>query len=131
MLAGTPAVNDVYTLFSATGGISATFAATNLPALSPGFAWDTTEPLQRRVAHVIATVNPNLTAPITAVVSGSTLTLSWPADHTGWRLQVQTNGLGTGLNTNWSDVAGATTVNSVNTTLDPANGTVFYRMVYP
>ena len=73
------------------------------------------------------------TAPtnITTVVSGNLLTLSWPADHTGWRLQVQTNSLSTGLHTNWVDVAGSTTVNSVNATLDPANGTVFYRMVYP
>jgi len=44
---------------------------------------------------------------------------------------VQTNSLGAGLGTNWVDVAGSTTVNSVNATLDPANGTVFYRMVYP
>jgi len=39
------------------------------------------------------------TAPtnITAVVSGNTLTLSWPADHTGWRLQAQTNSLNHGF----------------------------------
>ncbi|HSY17395.1 MAG TPA: hypothetical protein VK815_03635 [Candidatus Acidoferrales bacterium] len=73
------------------------------------------------------------TAPtnITTAVSGNLLTLSWPADHTGWRLQVQTNTLGAGLGTNWADVAGSTTVNSVNATINPANGTVFYRMVYP
>jgi len=31
----------------------------------------------------------------------------------------------------WFDVAGSTSVNSVNVTFNPANGTVFYRMVYP
>jgi hypothetical protein len=59
------------------------------------------------------------------------LTLSWPADHTGWRLQVQTNSVSTGLSNNWYTVAGSTTVDSVNTTLDLGNGAVFYRLVYP
>ena len=69
-----------------------------------------------------------------AVVSGGTLTLSWPADHIGWRLQSQTNALDIGLNpasAAWSDVAGSTSVNSVNVTVDPSKGTVFYRMIYP
>ena len=63
-------------------------------------------------------------------VSGSTLTLSWPTDHTGWRLQAQTNSLSTGLGTNWTDISGTETSNTYNATLNPANGTVFYRMVY-
>jgi len=62
---------------------------------------------------------------------GQHLALSWPSDHIGWRLQVQTNALATGLNTNWSDVAGSTTTNLINVTLDALNGAVFYRMVYP
>ncbi len=78
----------------------------------------------------VITVNPTPTNLVT-VVNGGNLELSWPADHTGWRLQVQTNSLATGLNTNWSDVAGATTVNSVTNAINPANGAVFYRMVYP
>ena len=80
--------------------------------------------------RVAVSVNTNPTN-LTAVVSGSTLTLSWPADHTGWRLQVQTNSLSTGIASNWVDVAGSTSVNTVNTTINPANGAVFYRMVYP
>jgi autotransporter-associated beta strand protein len=68
---------------------------------------------------------------ITSSVSGNVLTLSWPADHTGWKLQVQTNSVSVGLRSNWVDVAGSTTVNTMNFTLDPANGSVFYRMVYP
>lgn len=39
------------------------------------------------------TVKPNPTN-ITTSVSNGTLTLSWPQDHTGWTLQVQTNSLG-------------------------------------
>jgi hypothetical protein len=55
------------------------------------------------------------------------LTLSWPADHTGWRLQMQTNLLGT----NWVDVPGATTTNLMTLPVNPANASVFYRLVYP
>ena len=68
---------------------------------------------------------------IMTTVSGNVLTLSWPADHIGWRLQVQTNSLSTGLGSGWTDVAGSTSVDSVSVTVNPANGTVFYRMVYP
>jgi hypothetical protein len=66
-----------------------------------------------------------------AAQAGGTLQLSWPADHTGWTLQVQTNGAGTGLSTNWQNVGGSTTTNQVVVPVVPANGAVFYRLVYP
>jgi hypothetical protein len=56
--------------------------------------------------------------------------MTWPADHTGWRLQVQTNSRATGLGTNWEDVDGAMT-NNVVLLLDYLSGSVFYRLVYP
>ncbi len=62
---------------------------------------------------------------------GSQITLSWPGDHTGWRLQVQTNTLTAGLGTNWFDVPGSTTTNSVSVPMDLMNGSVFYRLIYP
>ncbi|MBW8863393.1 MAG: hypothetical protein JF609_00410 [Verrucomicrobia bacterium] len=130
-LGGSYINGDTFTLLKATGGITGTFTATNLPAI-PGFAWNTSN-LANGVLSLIATVNTTPTN-ITTVVSGNTLTLSWPADHIGWRLQAQTNALGIGLNpasNAWFDVAGSTSVNSVNVTFNPANGTVFYRMVYP
>lgn len=106
--------------------------ATNLPVLGAGLAWVTTN-LANGVLSVFATVNPNPTN-ITASVSGNTLTLSWPADHTGWRLLVQTNSVGSGLNpaaNAWFTVPGSTSVNSESITVDPSQGTVFYRLVYP
>lgn len=65
---------------------------------------------------------------ITAVVNSGKLELSWPADHLGWTLQSQTNSLTTGLGTNWVDVSGSASVLSVTNTINPANGSVFYRM---
>jgi hypothetical protein len=83
----------------------------------------------------IVTGGPSTTpTPITATVSGSSLHLAWPADHTGWRLVVQTNSLSVGLNpsTNaWTTVPGSTTVDQATITIDPTQPTVFYRLVYP
>ncbi|MDR3459783.1 MAG: autotransporter-associated beta strand repeat-containing protein [Verrucomicrobiae bacterium] len=75
-------------------------------------------------------VNTNPTNLI-SVVTGGTLQLSWPTDHTGWRLQAQTNSLSTGLGTNWVDVPNTSTVNSYTNVINAATGSVFYRMVYP
>ena len=63
--------------------------------------------------------------------SGGNLTLSWPPDHTGWRLQQQTNSLSVGLRTNWFDVSGSTTTNQVTIPIDQTIDSMFYRMVYP
>ncbi|MEI9863951.1 MAG: hypothetical protein WDN00_05255 [Limisphaerales bacterium] len=67
-------------------------------------------------------------APITSVVvGGNTLQLSWPADHTGWRLQVQTNGLDARPGSAWYDVDGSTVTNHVSLPIVPANPTVFLQ----
>jgi hypothetical protein len=82
---------------------------------------------------VVATVNTNPTS-VTATVSGTVLTLSWPADHTGWRLLAQTNSPGAGLNPSpsaWIYVTGSSSTDNVNIPIDPTKSTVFYRLVYP
>ena len=121
---------DTFTLFSTP--ISGAFNSVTLPAL-PGtnVFWTNNLAVNGSIAVVaVVTVNTNSTN-ITTVVSGSTLTLSWPADHLGWHLQVQTNSLSTGLGTNWVTIPGSDAVISTNLTIIPANGSVFYRMVYP
>ena len=57
-------------------------------------------------------------------VSTNTLTIAWPADHLGWILQAQTNGLSTGQ---WFDVPGSDATNAVVIPINPANTSVFYR----
>ena len=61
---------------------------------------------------------------ITASVSSNTLTIAWQADHIGWILQAQTNGLSTGQ---WFDLPGSDAVNAVVIPINPANTSVFYR----
>jgi polygalacturonase len=58
---------------------------------------------------------------------GTQLNLSWPPDHFGWRLQYDTNL----TDSNWITVPNSTNVISTNITINPANGSVFFRMVYP
>jgi len=59
------------------------------------------------------------------------LNVSWPADHTGWRLLIQTNALSTGLGTNWVAVPNSAATNAVSIPIVTANPAVFLRMVYP
>lgn len=79
-----------------------------------------------------ASARPTSPAPVqfTFVSSPGQLQLNWPVDHTGWRLQSQTNSLEVGLSTNWVDVAGSTETNQV---FQPASAAaaVFFRLVWP
>ncbi|HSY17563.1 MAG TPA: glycosyl hydrolase family 28 protein [Candidatus Acidoferrales bacterium] len=62
---------------------------------------------------------------------GNQLQLSWPQDHLGWRLQIQTNDLSTGLGTNWATVPNSANIMATNIVVSPTNGGVFLRLVYP
>jgi polygalacturonase len=64
-------------------------------------------------------------------VSSGQMQLSWPQDHLGWRLQIQTNSLTNGLGTNWVTVPNSTNVIATNIVINPTNGSVFLRMIYP
>jgi polygalacturonase len=57
--------------------------------------------------------------------------LSWPQDHLGWRLQIQTNDLTGGLSPNWATVPNSSNVMQTNLVINPTNGSVFLRLVYP
>jgi hypothetical protein len=59
------------------------------------------------------------------------LQFSWPQDHTGWQLQFQTNAPGAGLNTNWLPVAASDATNQFFLPLDPAIGSIFFRLKSP
>jgi hypothetical protein len=69
--------------------------------------------------------------PLAFTANAGTLQLSWPADHTGWRLQSQTNAPGNGLSTNWVNVAGAAITNQWTIPIGATDGSVFYRLIYP
>lgn len=78
---------------------SAAVYQNNFAVISPaspgaGLAWSNSLAIDGRL-RVITGVSTTPTN-ITCTVSGGNLNLSWPADHLGWSLQVQTNSLDVG-----------------------------------
>ena len=120
------------TLFTYTGTIGGSngFGGFQLGTLTSGVTaqlLNTGSAVKLAVTSVL-TVNTNPPVLTNSFNNGS-LTLSWPADHLGWRLQTQTNS--TGISTNWFTWPGSTNVTSVVIQVNPANPTVFFRLVYP
>jgi autotransporter-associated beta strand protein len=130
-LGGTLAAGDAFKLFDSAAYAGA-FAAINPSTPGAGLAWNTNTLITDgtlRVASGVALNRTNITAAV--VNGGSALQVSWPADHTGWHLQAQTNALNIGITTNWFVVTGSAATNQMVMPLNPANGSVFYRLVYP
>jgi fibronectin-binding autotransporter adhesin len=127
-LGGLLAVNDTFKVFDA-ATYSGSFSS--VVSQTPGqlVTWDVSNLAVNgtvRVATIAA-------APVTLVSTpnGNTLDLSWPVDQLGWRLEVQTNALSTGLSDNWFTVPGSTEVTEISVPVVPGNPTVFYRLVFP
>jgi autotransporter-associated beta strand protein len=118
---------DTFTLFSA-ASYNGSFSSVTLPTLGSGLAWNTNN-LAVNGTLVVASTGPSGPATLTNSVSGSTLSLAWPAGQ-GWRLQCQTNGLDTGLGANWVYLTDGST-SSTNLTIDPTKPAVFYRLKNP
>lgn len=74
---------------------------------------------------------PSATNPpaIAGAKVGGQFQISWPADHTGWTLQMQSNAPGAGLGTNWISVLNSSNTSLMNLPL--GNGSIFYRLKYP
>lgn len=91
----------------------------------------TSSPFLAGTGSLLVVSVPTTPTNITAVVVGGQYQLSWPASHIGWRLEAQTNTLGAGLSGNWATVPGSAAVNQITIPMDPANGSVFFRLTYP
>ena len=78
-------------------------------------------------------VTPSSAAPVGLVLesTGNQLLFSWPPDHRGWHLEIQTNNLGAGLGTNWTTITGSELTNQIFLPTDPANSSAFLRLTYP
>ncbi len=125
-LSGSISASNVFKLFSANIYRGA-FAALSPVSPGPELAWNTNSLNTDGALRVVSTVP----APLLAERHSSSLTLTWPSDHTGWRLQSQTNPLSIGLSNNWSNVSNSITTNQMILPIDAAADCVFYRLVYP
>jgi autotransporter-associated beta strand protein len=123
------ASGDTFKLFNPSA-YAGSFAEVVPVGPAPGLLWDTsTLGTDGTLRLITATVPPQTN--LTAQISGNQITLSWPASNLGSRLQAQTNSINVGLSTNWVDVTGSTTNTQMVFPVNPANSTVFYRLVYP
>jgi hypothetical protein len=66
---------------------------------------------------------------LTSQATNSTVTLAWPMDHTGWRLQMRTNNQGMGAD--WTDVAGSRVTNQWAVQTGQSGASDFFRLAYP
>jgi len=103
------------------------FAAITLPAVAAGYGW-ANNLANNGTITVVATAPATL---LSQVTGGNLLTLTWSANETGWRLQVQNNPPAQGLGTNWVEVPGAAITNQISLPINNTNGSVFYRLIYP
>jgi autotransporter-associated beta strand protein len=123
----TLAVNDEFTLFTAGGGITDAFTTVNLPG---GYTWDTSTLATDGKIKVLSVTGGAPT--ITYSFTGGSISLNWTGDYLGWHLEAQTNSLAAGLTPGgWYPVPGSDLITSTNIVVDPANPTVFYRLVAP
>jgi cellulose 1,4-beta-cellobiosidase len=82
-------------------------------------------------AEVFAQPESLVPPPLSVQALGNQLQFQWPLDHLGWRMQAQTNSSGTGLGANWTTVTGSSATNLIWLPLEPGNGSVFFRLIYP
>jgi fibronectin-binding autotransporter adhesin len=125
-LAGAITASNAFKLFSANSYRNA-FTALNPVSPGPGLAWNTNTFVTDGTLRIVNT-SP---ATISNSRSGDLLSLSWPVDHIGWRLQAQTNSISLGVSTNWINVPNSIATNQMMIAIDPTAGCVFYRLVYP
>jgi autotransporter-associated beta strand protein len=129
---GALAATDTLKIFNSAsyGG----YFANIVPATpAPGLGWNTNTLTTDGTLRFVITANLIPTNIVTHL-NGNQLTLNWPPDHIGWRLLLQTNHLASGISgktNDWDTVSGSTATNQVTITINPANPTEFYRLVYP
>ena len=127
---GTALAAGAYTLFTYNSGNGTAFSATPVFDVAPAAAASIVDTGSGQINLVVGSgLNAGY---LTNSISGSTLTLTWPAGQ-NWRLVSQTNSLSNGLNPSsaaWSTVTGVSD-GSATITIDPTQPTVFYRLVAP
>ena len=114
---------DSFRLFG--GPVTGSFSTISLPALQGGLGWTNKMAVDGSLG-VIQTVSLS-PASLTFQAGGGVLALSWPADHTGWHLQAQTNV----TSASWWDVSGSNATNCWAVPITTTNQDMFFRLVYP
>jgi len=118
------AAGDSFKLFDAVALGTGAFSSIQLPPLTGDLVWDTATLATDGTLRVITP--PALTIQNDA----NSLTLSWPKTYSDYTLQGQTNAPDFGLGALWFPVPGVSN-NTFTVPLDPAAGSMFFRLVKP
>jgi len=120
-----PVSGHSYKFFNATN-YNGVFDSVSFPSLPSGMSW---EDDLLTSGSIMATGTAVGRPMLSYFRTGSVLTLSWDtATFPGYRVEAQTNS--TGLGTNWGSTVNGS-VSPFMTSLNPANRSVFFRLVNP
>ena len=109
------------------------FQLGSLPATSPALQGYLSNNVANSTIDLVITNGPTSTGlpiPLNLSQVGNVLTFSWVNTSSSFRLQSQTNALNVGLYTNWIDYPGGGS-SPVSITNNPANPSVFFRLISP
>ena len=124
-----PTVGSSFKLLNYTSASGVLFTNTSLPAF---ITWQTNySPTDFTLTVIARSTNPAPTTLFYSQPTPTNLFFEWYGDHTGWKLESQTNALNVGISTNWAIVAGAQLTNQFTMPTATSNGAVFFRMIYP
>jgi hypothetical protein len=127
--AGAGFKNGLYTLFTCADGLDwGTPTLGTTPGGNFTYSFNT-----NTSGQVILSVQSSTSlAPVSLNVqtTPNQLSLSWPADHVGWHLMIQTNTT-TGLSANWQAIPGSELTNQFSLPIDRTQDSVFLRLTYP
>jgi autotransporter-associated beta strand protein len=116
-----------------TSGVASSPQTLVLPANTVAVKVTAADATTTQTYNLSVTLQPSLApANLMSSVGSSTLTLSWPADHLGWCLQAQTNGLDVGIKPDgWMTIPGSDLVTQTNISISPTEPAVSFRLQYP
>jgi autotransporter-associated beta strand protein len=126
-----PALTNHATFRLFAGVLTGGFSASILPPLGPNLVWSNSLAANGKltVVSTAATNPPNLDFRLSS--DRGTVQFTWPPDHAGWWLEVQTNSSGAGLGTNWCPVANSFLTNQFVKIIQASGGAVFFRLAAP
>ncbi len=82
------------------------------------------------MAFTFASLPTLSSIPLRASLENNSLSIHWPSEQIGWRLEMQTNALETGLGTNWIFVPDSNGTNRITVPISPSRN-AFFRLAFP
>ena len=116
---------NTFTLFSALSSSGNFTSLKGSAGNGLGFAFNPTNGILTVVGNY-----PTSPTNLTYSINAGAMTVSWPSNYVGWILQEQRVPPGMGITTNWSDLTGSVSVNSMSFEICPTNN-IFFRMRLP